>query len=109
MILLEIFLNFIHSILKKGYNSGLPVLKAIYPAVDFPNLITAANDPVWKAVFDTYATFKGVPDQMAAHYWDPTNYKSPENLKIPEELRNNSKTREPIDLLYHDINKAFPW
>lgn len=77
MILFEIFLNFAHSILKKGFNAGIATLRAIYPAADFPLLITATNEPIWKALFDKYATFKGVPEQMAAHYWDPTNYKSP--------------------------------
>ena len=77
MVLFEIFLNFAHSILKKGFNAGIAALRALYPSSDFPDFITATNEPIWKAVFDNYATFKNVPDQMAAHYWDPTNYKSP--------------------------------
>ena len=74
MVLFEIFLNFCHSILKKGFTNGIAVLQTIFPAADFPEFITAANRPIWESVFDTYATFKDVPDQMAAHYWDPTNY-----------------------------------
>lgn len=48
---------------------------------------------------------------MAGHYWNPTNYENDEELTIPEELRKKvDKTPyDNIDVLYHSINKAYPW
>jgi hypothetical protein len=74
-------------------------------------------------VFDYYQALKNLPAEVSNHYWNPTDYLSELDLQIPEELakknyQSNLKANikgkafdllDPIDDLFHDINKSYPW
>ena len=67
------------------------------------------NKPLWTAVFDVYSKLKGIPDQVANHYWNPTDYKSNDDLSILEEIAPKASSSDPIDVLYKNICQCYPW
>ena len=69
MILLEVFLNLAHQILKGGEEA----LKAVYPGNDIYN---KDNLELWTKLFLEYKQFTDVPDEIAGHYWNPTDFES---------------------------------
>lgn len=56
-----------------------------------------------------YNGLKGIPDQIANHYWNPTNYFNDLDLKVLEEVAFKESTKDPVDLLFFSINKCYPW
>lgn len=77
MILLEVFLNLAHQILKGGEK----VLNTIYP--NNIEIYNEGNRLIWDEVFREYQQFAKIPE-VSNHYWNPTDFASSENLSIPE-------------------------
>jgi hypothetical protein len=80
LILYEIWLNFAHDVLRGGKEK----LLKHYPADVYENYSS-----LWDAVFDEYKKEKmdQIPE-MAAHYYNPINYKMKEDILFPKELSN---------------------
>jgi hypothetical protein len=70
MLLFEFFLNIAHQILKGGEKT----LLALYP--DSQEFYNNANREEWNTMFKDYSLLKGVPKQISAHYWNPTDFES---------------------------------
>lgn len=51
--------------------------------------------------------------EMAAHYWNPTNYKVPEDILFPKELDNPKDLNNPeydnMDRLFFAIRNHYAW
>jgi hypothetical protein len=71
------------------------------------------NEALWNDVFKVYNNLKGIPNQIANHYWNPTNYLNDEDLTVLEELApkytSDKEVKDPIDILFFNINNSYPW
>jgi hypothetical protein len=80
MVLTELFLNFAHEVLRGGFGK----LESIYSCDDYPKLINKENKELWTDAFTAYQNLQGIPDQIANHYWNPTDFGSDLDMQLPE-------------------------
>jgi hypothetical protein len=73
MIITELFLNFAHQVLREGFSK----LEKVYPNYDF---YKGDKKAVWEKAFTAYQSFKGIPNQIANHYWNPTDFYSDSDM-----------------------------
>jgi hypothetical protein len=106
MVLTELFLNFAHEVLR----GGVKKLESVYHPDKYPNLNNKENKELWTDAFTAYNSFQGIPDQIANHYGNPTDFENDLDLQLAEYLRAKAKDIiDPIDILFYSVNQYYPW